>query len=96
MVLCRDAVQFITFTCESSKMLPFLEEEIKKNGGAIKQKIVNNFEELLDFDVVINCVGLKAEKLAEDSRVHPIRGQVTRVNGAFFEIKILFTYFGFF
>lgn len=76
----RDAVQYITFTCEPGKMLPFLEEEIIKNGGNIQQKVINNIQELADFDVTINCTGVNARILAEDENVHPIRGQVTRVS----------------
>lgn len=61
-------------------MLPFLEEKIKTNGGIFKQKFISSFEELEDFDIIINCTGVKARKLAQDDRVHPIRGQVTRVS----------------
>lgn len=70
---------YVTFTCEPSKLLPFLEERVKENGGVIKRKFVNNFQELADFDVVVNCTGVKARTLAGDDRVQPIRGQVTRV-----------------
>lgn len=78
--MSRDAVQYITFTCEPSKLLPFLEERIKQNGGVIKRKFISDFEELIDdFDVIINCTGVKARHLAEDNKVQPIRGQVTRV-----------------
>lgn len=87
----RHAIQYITFTCESSKLLPFLEEKIKYNGGKIEQRIINNFEELIDFDIIINCTGVKAEKLAKDERVSPIRGQVSRVKNVLI-CKIYFSF----
>lgn len=56
-----------------------MQEQIVQNGGVIKQKTIKSFEELTDFDVIINCAGLGSHELAKDNKVHPIRGQVTRV-----------------
>ena len=50
--------------------------------GRIKQKLVLSFDDLENednFDVIINCSGLGALKLAGDDSVFPIRGQVSRV-----------------
>lgn len=41
---------------------------------------VKNFEELADFDLIVNCSGVRARYLAEDERIGPIRGQVVRVS----------------
>lgn len=41
---------------------------------------VTNFEELSDFDVIVNCTGVRARLLAGDERIGPIRGQVVRVS----------------
>lgn len=77
-------------------MLPFLEEKIKTNGGIFKQKFIKNLEELVDFDLIINCTGVKAGTLAQDYRVHSIRGQVTRVRNYYIlenQICIIILYY---
>lgn len=49
-------------------------------GGTIITRRVNNFDELIqDYDLIINCTGLGARTLANDQKMKPIRGQVTRV-----------------
>lgn len=76
-------------------MLSFLEEKIKMNGGVFIHQFINDLEELRDFDIIVNCSGVKARKLAKDDRVHPIRGQVTRV-GMCITSNILFYLFDIF
>lgn len=50
-------------------------------GGQVKQRFVQSFNDLQNknFDLIINCSGLGASILANDSSVLPIRGQVMRV-----------------
>ncbi len=40
---------------------------------------MKSFEELSEFDVIVNCTGLGSLDLAKDRNMHPIRGQVMRV-----------------
>jgi hypothetical protein len=46
------------------------------------QKEIHNFVAFLEdskFDIVFNCVGLAADKLCNDDKLKPIRGQMIRV-----------------
>jgi D-amino-acid oxidase len=44
------------------------------------RKKIENFEELSNFDIVVNCTGLGSLDLTKDTKMHPIRGQIIRVN----------------
>lgn len=70
---------YVTFTCEPTKFLPFLEKIFTKNGGSLIRRKISNLEELAKFDVIVNCTGLQAKELVNDNLVKPIRGQITRV-----------------
>lgn len=73
------ASHFVSFTCEPSKLLPMLVKRFTKKGGVLVQRKIGNFAQLNHFDVIVNCTGLGARKLAKDKNVHPIRGQISRV-----------------
>lgn len=52
-------------------------------GGCIEQKRIESFEQLSDFDILINCTGLGASILTKgDPSLKPIRGQVMRVKAS--------------
>lgn len=51
-------------------------------GGRIRKAKIDSFEQVTDYDLVINCTGLGTKLLTNDSKVVPIRGQVTRVHAA--------------
>lgn len=52
-------------------------------GGRVLEKRVNSFDDLMqDYDLIINCTGLGAKVLANDSNMKPIRGQVARVQAS--------------
>ena len=54
-------------------------QRFKEAGGRVLQRKVDRLEDLFeDFNIVVNCSGIGANKLG-DSSVHPIRGQVFRV-----------------
>lgn len=79
--LYRAGIHYVTFTCEPSKLLPFVEQKFLKNGGLIVQRKITNFKELVnDFDIIVNCTGLQAKELTKDELLKPIRGQIARVN----------------
>lgn len=79
----RSAVHFITFTCEPSYLLPYLYKRIRNAGGYIERKRIESFDELHEFDLVINCTGLGARAIVKDEiELKPFRGQVMRVNAS--------------
>lgn len=82
-----DGVMYITFTCEPTKFLPFVQNIFIKNGGRLKLSKITNFEALSDFDVIVNCTGLYSQKLVNDALVKPIRGQITRVSKSVFHLR---------
>lgn len=48
-------------------------------GGKIVKKTINSFQDVEDYDLVINCTGFGAKKLCVDHDLVPIRGQVFKV-----------------
>lgn len=66
---------------EMPRYLPWLEERVHALGGQVIQRRLRSLEEVSDgADVVINCAGLGARELVDDSSVYPVRGQVVRVS----------------
>lgn len=50
-------------------------------GGRVERRLVESFEYLYSFDLVINCAGLGAQLIIKDDHeLRPVRGQVMRVN----------------
>ncbi|KAL0969790.1 hypothetical protein UPYG_G00232330 [Umbra pygmaea] len=72
---------FTTVKCECSNYLPWLEKRLRKaQGQVVKRKVVNLQElSIQGYDIIVNCSGLGAKTLVEDSQVHPVRGQVLKV-----------------
>lgn len=70
---------FVSFCCEPIKMIPFLMKRYLKAGGKFENRKIANFNELNDADLIVNCTGLGGRELG-DEKLHPIRGQITRVN----------------
>jgi hypothetical protein len=55
-------------------------EEFRSKKGIVIAKRLESFEEIAsDFDVIINCSGIGAKELVNDTSVHPIRGHIFRV-----------------
>nr|XP_040056211.1 D-aspartate oxidase isoform X1 [Gasterosteus aculeatus aculeatus] len=71
---------FTTIKCECSSYLPWLHQRFIKAGGQVEQRKVNSLQELSNaYDVIVNCSGLGSKQLAGDDEVHPVRGQVLKV-----------------
>lgn len=86
----RYGIQFNTFTCEPTYLLPYLYKRIQAAGGCIERKRILSFEELASFDLVINCAGLGAQVLVKDDfDLKPVRGQVMRVKAPWINEVIL-------
>lgn len=71
----------MSYTCEPSKLLPWLMKTFKSKSGKIKRRKINTLDELKNekYDVIVNCSGLGARELVKDSQVTSVRGQVSRV-----------------
>lgn len=61
------------------RYLPWLEAEITRSGGCFTHTRLQSLDELEGGDLVVNCAGLGARELVDDSAVYPVRGQVVRV-----------------
>lgn len=59
--------------------LPWLSDEITRRGGGFSRARLQSLDELRSCDVVVNCTGLGARDLVDDTAVYPVRGQVVRV-----------------
>ncbi|XP_030751718.1 D-aspartate oxidase isoform X1 [Sitophilus oryzae] len=70
---------FITFTWEGAIFLPYLMKIFSENGGKTVQRRIEHFNELSNYDVIVNCTGLASRDLLNDLDVTPIRGQIRRV-----------------
>ncbi|CAI4226129.1 unnamed protein product [Auanema sp. JU1783] len=72
-------VHFSAFGAEGQKYVPFLRDQLKD--VQIINKKVEDLDELGEqYDVVVNCAGLQAGKLAgDDDNMFPIRGIVLEV-----------------
>lgn len=58
-----------------------LHEQFLAGGGVLEVRHIDLLDELLDeADLVVNCSGVGARKLADDPAVHPIRGQTLLVD----------------
>lgn len=70
--------------------MPFLYGKITKAGIRIECKRIECFDELESFDLVINCAGLGAKVLIkDDTKLIPVRGQVTRIKAPWINSVIL-------
>ncbi|XP_011300670.1 D-aspartate oxidase [Fopius arisanus] len=77
-----DGLEFLTYTSEPTKLLPWLMNKFRSLGGTMRTRKINKLSELAEegYGIVINCSGLGARELVGDMTVKPIRGQVTRVH----------------
>jgi len=70
--------------------VPMLMKKISALGGKFLRKKINNFNEVANFDLIINCCGLGARELSGDQNVFPARGHLVRVKAPW--IKTAITY----
>ena len=84
--------QFMTYTIEPIKFLPYLWAQFKNLGGKIIREKVENLGEIahrLKADVVFNCTGVWASELTHDLTLAPLRGQVMRVKAPWIKDVVL-------
>ncbi|KAL6732943.1 hypothetical protein Aduo_003646 [Ancylostoma duodenale] len=76
------AIHFSSYAAEGNQYVPFLKKQLLDLGVVFEQRAVESVEELGNegFDVVVNCAGLNAGKIAgDDTTMYPIRGVVFQV-----------------
>lgn len=82
----RSGVEFITFTCEPTKLMKVYTDALLSRGIVFNHRKIGCFQELArEFPsslppVVINCLGLGSGALLNDRQIGPSRGQVRRVD----------------
>ncbi len=76
-------LRFAVPLVEMPQYLPWLVEQLRERGGALRTQRVGSLRELVDgddaVDAVVNCSGLAARSLVGDLSVYPVRGQIVRV-----------------
>lgn len=66
---------------DTGRYLDFLVDALRRRGIEIETRTLESWDAAFDAaPVVINCVGLGARELCNDPAVHPLRGQIHRVN----------------
>lgn len=73
---------FDTLVVNMSSYLPFLMDRALSLGGSIvtKHVVISDIESLCrEFDFVINCAGLGARELVNESKLKPVEGIVVRI-----------------
>lgn len=70
---------FTTLKSECPTYLPWLQQRFMKAGGRVQQRKINSLHELEDYDVIVNCAALGSTALTGDTQIHPVRGQVLKV-----------------
>jgi D-amino-acid oxidase len=61
---------------ETQIFLPYLQHLLEEKNVVFEKKLINDFNELSSFDMILNCTGLGSRKLCNDASVIPVRGQV--------------------
>lgn len=70
---------FTTVITQTKKFMPWLMTRFKQRGGKVEFRTVGNFEELADYDIVINCSALGSQKIIPDESMYPVKGQLVHV-----------------
>ncbi len=77
---CGGGFVFRAPVIEMPIYLEYLTRRVIARGGVIRDHAVRSLGEAVDSAaVVVDCAGLSARELAPDPELHPIRGQVVRV-----------------
>lgn len=74
---------------DTSIYMDWLMSEYQRLGGTIEQKAISKLDEALAvYDIVVNCTGLGARELCNDTSLYPVRGQIVKVKPTGFELVI--------
>jgi D-amino-acid oxidase len=75
----KDGFRFVAPVIEMGVYLPWLQSQVLARGGQIVRRALADLDDLRGHAVAVVCAGLGARALVPDPAVHPIRGQVVRV-----------------
>jgi len=76
----KSGCSYSSIVIESAKFIPYMTKQFANKGGKILKQRVTDINKLFEsYDLVINCSGLAAGELVNDTEVYPIRGQTIRV-----------------
>ena len=85
----KEVIHCSTYILSARKYLPWLMNKFIKSGGITVKKKVHSLFELHSFDIIVNCTGLGARELVNDSKVYPMRGQLVSVKAPWVKEWIL-------
>lgn len=72
---------------DNSRYMDWLLREYQQLGGMIEQKTITSFDEVpKNYEIIVNCSGLGARELCNDTSLRPVRGQVVRVKRTSFDL----------
>ncbi|XP_055636675.1 D-aspartate oxidase-like [Toxorhynchites rutilus septentrionalis] len=73
--------EFVTFTCEPTKLLQFYTKILESRGVKIRKQRIECFQalEVSPDSIVINCLGLGSGEIMTDAQLKPTRGQIRRI-----------------
>jgi D-amino-acid oxidase len=74
---------------DTSVYLPWLEKKFTKGGGKIVQREIRSFDECSGFDIVVNCAGLGARELCNDTTLFPERVQTLTIKSNGFDKVVI-------
>ncbi len=83
-----DGHAFVAPVVEMPVYLAYLMDRLAAAGGSVERRTLSSLDEV-DARVVVNCVGLGARVLVDDSSMEPIRGQIVRVRNPGLEHFVL-------
>ncbi|XP_053659934.1 D-aspartate oxidase-like [Anopheles marshallii] len=80
----QTAFMYITFTCEPSKLMKHYRDILSTRNVVFRQEHLQSIRclERLDISanaIIINCLGMGSQNVADDAELFPVRGQVQRV-----------------
>ncbi len=74
---------------DTRRYLPYLMRRLHDAGGVVESQRIASIADLPGSEPVINCCGLGARTLCDDTALHPIRGQLVHVDNPGLEHVLL-------
>ena len=71
---------FTSYIVDGTVHLSWLLNRFRLLGGNVRKQFVNNLRELSHADIIVNCTGLGARYLVNDTQVYPSKGHLLSVN----------------
>lgn len=59
---------------DNSKYMNWLMKIYTELGGTIEKRLIESIDEVIGYDIVVNCTGLGSIKLFNDQSLYPVRG----------------------